>query len=97
MNKYKDELPLKCRNTVLMPLIREVNLEIENGNQKGTEHLEGRETQGEALNAGASGGNGDFSADLYCLQSSEGNLARKFLLPTSKKCPQSARDGKPSL
>ena len=44
MNKYKDELSLKCRNTVLMPLIREVNLEIENLNQKATEHLEGRET-----------------------------------------------------
>ena len=58
MNKYKDELPLKCRNTMLMPLIREVNLEIENRNKKGTEHLEERETRGGggALNAGASGG-----------------------------------------
>ena len=46
MNKYKDELPLKCRNTMLMPLIREVNLEIENRNKKGTEHLEERETWG---------------------------------------------------
>ena len=36
MNKYKDELSLKCRNTVFMPLIREVNLETENLNKKAT-------------------------------------------------------------
>lgn len=44
MNKYKDELSLKGRNTVFMPLIREVDLETENLNKKATEHLEGRET-----------------------------------------------------